>query len=485
MINENLKRQNINNFDDEEEEKEVLQNISNENQPNGQYIQIENNITNPMIIENEQLKDALDKTNEKLKQLIQENDKLKFTQIEYNKNLSLKDSIIDSNKQEISRILNKKNILETEVESNKKTINELNYKIIELNQKIESNNTLNKITQKIKNEKPENLEQIYELQINDLTNKINEIEIKNSKLEFDNKNLLNKIDILSKDKKTELEIMEALYRKKYEVFEKSIERLNDMINELLNEKQRDSVDLISYSGIQNDIYKHFAEFEEKIRKLNQDNVLIKKENMKLKNENEELSIIINGKETIIEKLQSNINKIENDFRQKISEINSPNIINNYDNNENIEQLLSEQKRLMEENEILKNNYEQMTQGINEANELFVAKQKEYENKINAQREKLKEYKFKISILKIKVNELHSEIAFLQERQIQASNNIIQQDNLLSNIEKDKNYIEINLTPEQMKLIEGDKSQSMKPKIEFNNKIDDNDDNNNLNTNENK
>ena len=486
MINENLKRENINNFDDEEEEKEALQNITNENQPNGQYIQIENNITNPMIIENEQLKEAFDKANEKLKILIQENDKLKLAQIEQMKNVSLKDSIIDSNKQEISRILNKKNILETEDESNKKAINELNYKIIELNQKIESYNTLNKITQKIKNEKPENLEQIYELQINDLNNKINEIEIKNSKLEFDNKILLNKIDILSKDKKTQLEIMEALYRKKYEVFEKSIERLNDMINELLNEKQRDSVDLINYSGIQNDIYKHFAEYEEKIRKLNQDNILIKKENMKLKNENEELSIIINGKETIIEKLQSNINKIENDFRQKISEINSPNIINNYDNNENIEQLLSEQKRLMEENEILKNNYEQMTQGINEANELFVAKQKEYENIINAQKEKLKEYKFKISILKIKVNELHSEIAFLQERQIQASNNIIPQDNLLSTIQKDKNYIEFNFTPEQIKLIEGDKSSSMKPKIEFNRKINDNDNShNNLNTNENK
>ena len=482
MINENLKRQNLNNFDDEEEEKEVLQNISNENQPNSQYIQIENNITNPMIIENEQLKEALAKSNEKLKILSQENDKLKFTQSENMKNLSLKDGIIDSNKQEITRILNKKNILETEDESNKKTINELNYKIIELNQKIESNNTMNKITQKIRNEKPENLEQIYESQINDLNNKINEIQIKNSKLEFDNKNLLNKIDILSKDKKTELEIMEALYRKKYEVFEKSIERLNDMINELLNEKQRDSVDLINYSGIQNDIYKHFAEFEEKIRKLNQDNSLIKKENMKLKNENEELSIIINGKETIIEKLQSNINKIENDFRQKISEINSPKVINNYDNNENIEQLLSEQKRLMEENEILKNNYEQMTQGINEANELFVAKQKEYENTINAQREKLKEYKFKISILKIKVNELHSEIAFLQERQIQTSNNIIQQDNLLSTIEKDKNYIEFNLTPEQMKLVGADKSPDMKPKIEFNSNIKDN---NNLNTNENK
>ena len=135
MINENLKRENINNFNDEEEDKENLQNVSNDNQSNEQFIQIENNIPNPMILENEQLKESLAKTNEKLKSLIQENDKLRFTQVEHIKNLSLKDNIIDSNKQEISRILNKKNLLETEDESNKKTINELNYKIIELNQK--------------------------------------------------------------------------------------------------------------------------------------------------------------------------------------------------------------------------------------------------------------------------------------------------------------------------------------------------------------
>lgn len=90
------------------------------------------------------------KTNEKLKTLIQENDKLKFTQVQHIKYLSSKDSILDSNKQEISRILNKKNMLETEDESNKKTINDLNYRIIELNQKIESNNAMNKIIQKIK-----------------------------------------------------------------------------------------------------------------------------------------------------------------------------------------------------------------------------------------------------------------------------------------------------------------------------------------------
>ena len=101
-------------------------------------------------------------------------------------------------------------------------------------------------------------------------------------------------------------------------------------------------------------------------------------------------------------MQSNINKIENEFKQKLSELNPSNIrspsdnayINN--NNENIEQILNEQKRLIEENEILKNNYEQINQDINEANILFINKQKEYENKIKAQTEKLKEYKFKIS-----------------------------------------------------------------------------------------
>ena len=488
MINENLNPQNIDNYDDEEEDKkEIRQNISNENDENENYIETGNNLVNPMVSEIEQLKEALVQANDKMNVLVEENNKLKSSQVDTIKQLSIKDSIIDSNKQEISRLLTKKSAFETEDENNKKTIKELNYKIIELNQKIESNETMNKISKKIKNEKPDNIEQGYLIQINELYNKINEIEIKNSKLEFENKILNNKIDIINKDKKNELEIMEALYRKKYDILEKNLERLNDIINELLNEKQREPIDILNFSGLQNDIYKHFAEFEEKIRKLNEDNSLIKKENQKLKNENEELSIIINGKETIIEKLQSNINKIENDFKQRLSEINSPNIINrmnsneyvnNTENNDNIELLLNDNKRLLEENEILRNNYEQMTQGINEANDLFVTKQKEYENTINAQTQKLKEYKFKISVLKIKVNELHSEIGFLQEKQIKSPNNIFLQGNLLSTIEKEKNPINLNFTPEQMKLIFGEKTPNLNLKRESNTK------NSNINTKEN-
>ena len=448
MINDNLKEENINNYDlEKEEQKEVGQNILNNNIKDKNYIGI--NAINLMSSEIEQLKEALIKANEKINIFIEENNKLKIIQGENMKELSIKEGIIDSNKKEISRLLSKITSYENEEEINKKTIKDLNYKIIEINQQIESKETINKITQKIKNEKPEDLEHNYLIEINELNNKINEIEINNSKLKFDNENLLNKIDIITKEKKTELEIIESLYIKKNEILEKEIERLNEMINDLLNEKQKEHIDIFDYKNIQNDIYKCFIELEEKMKKLNNVNFLIKKENQKLKNENEELSIIINGKETIIEKLQSNINKIENDFKQRLSD---GNIINN---NENIEQLLNEQKRLTEENDILRNNYEQMTQGINEANELFVSKQKEYENIINAQMEKLKEYKFKISVLKIKVNELHSEIEFLQEKQIKTPINY------LSTIEKDKNSLDSNYTPEQMKITGADNTLNIK------------------------
>ena len=124
-------------------------------------------------------------------------------------------------------------------------------------------------------------------------------------------------------------------------------------------------------------------------------------------------------------------------------------------NENIDDLINEQKRLAEENDILKNNYEQMTRGINEANELFVTKQKEYENMINYQNEKLKEYKFKISLLKIKINELYSEIKFLKDKKNRGQNNFYQpvNDNNLSTIEKEQHSIlDFNFTPEQVKLM---------------------------------
>ena len=175
-----------------------------------------------------------------------------------------------------------------------------------------------------------------------------------------------------------------------------------------------------------------------------------------------------------------INEINNNEINNNINNNYNNNVNNNNNNENMENLLNEQKRLIEENEVLKNNYEQMTLGINEANELFLNKQKEYENIINYQNEKIKEYKYKISLLKIKINELHSELNALQNNnQIRGVNNFYpnnNNDNLLSTIERDQNSIDLNFTPEQIKLINTYNSPVNNPRNNVNYKI------NNLNVN---
>ena len=425
---------------------------------------LEKTVINSVKLEVTQLKENLSKCQKKADDLLQENNKLKIEQIENSKKISMGENIINSNKIEINQLQTKNSNLESENEEKKNIIQELNYKIIELSQKIESYESINKIDQKIKNEEIKIGDKDYLLEINGLYNKINEIEIKNSKLKFDNKNLLAKIELQKNDIKNEMEIMELLHKKKIENLEKNIMNLNDTINELIIEKRKQPKEFNSF-GIQKEIYNNFAELKQKIRIYDNDNFILNKEIQKIKNENEELKIIINGKDNIIDKLQTNINKMEKEFMIKLSEIraNYNSLNNNNDvigNNKNqysikeIEKIMNEREKLMEENIYLKENYEQMTIGINEANELFLNKQKEYENLINSQNEKLKEYKFKISLLKIKINELYSEINFLKERQINNHYNFIQpmNDNITSKNDIEQQFLDLNYTPEVNKKI---------------------------------
>ena len=420
---------------------------------------LEKTIINSVKLEVNQLTENLSKCQKKADDLLQENNKLKIEQIENSKKISMGENIINSNKIEINQLQTKNSNLESENEEKKNIIQELNYKIIELSQKIESYESINKIDQKIKNEEIKIGDKDYLLEINGLYNKINEIEIKNSKLKFDNKNLLAKIELQKNDIKNEMEIMELLHKKKIENLEKNIMNLNDTINELIIKKRKQPKEFNSF-GIQKEIYNNFTELEQKIRIYDNDNFILNKEIQKIKNENEELKIIINGKNNIIDKLQTNINKMEKEFMIKLSEIraNYNSLNNNNDmigNNKNqyskkeIEKIMNEREKLMEENIYLKENYEQMTVGINEANELFLNKQKEYENLINSQNEKLKEYKFKISLLKIKINELYSEINFLKERQINNHYNFIQpmNDNITSKNDIEQQFLDLNYTPE--------------------------------------
>ena len=445
---------------------------------------LEKTIINSVKLEVNLLKENLSKSQKKVEDLLQENNKLKIEQIENSKKMSMGENIINSNNIEINQLQIKNSNLESENEEKKKIIQELNYKIIELSQKIESYESINKINQKIKNEEITIGDKDYLLEISGLYNKINEIEIKNSKLKFDNKNLLDKIELQKNDIKNEMEIMELLHKKKIENLEKNIINLNDTINELLIEKRKQPKEFNSF-GIQKEIYNNFSELEQKIRIYDNDNFILNKENQKIKNENEELKIIINGKDNIIDKLQTNINKMENEFRIKLSEIRA-NYNNNLTNNKNnqysveeIEKIINEREKLLEENIAMKENYEQMTMGINEANELFLNKQKEYENLINSQSEKLKEYKFKISLLKIKINELYSEINFLKDRKINNQYNFIQpmNDNITSKNNKEQQFLDLDYTPELNKKINSYRGQNniQRSSVEINN-LNDNENN---------
>ena len=448
MNNELLNVNNINNQDKDNENHNQKGNSIIEQQ-NGKEIEkktdLEKTLISSMRIEITRINEQLSQSQSKINDLFQENNKLKLLQLENSKKLSVKEDIINSNKIEINRLQSKNKVLESENESNRKLIQELNDMNIELNQKIKSFESINKTNQIIKENKSDSE---YLSQINELYNKINEIEIKNSKLMFNNKNLENKIEIIKNDNKNEIDMIELLYKKKIEKLEKNILNLNKTINELINESKKQPKEKNNYQ-IQNEMYKNFFELEQKIRKYELYNFNCIKENQILKNENEQLKINIKGKETII-------NKLQKELKIKMSEknIKSPNNQNNNNEivNNNINDLLNDKKRLIEENEILKTNYEQMTLGINEANELFINKQNEYENIINVQNEKLKEYKFKISLLKIKINELHTEIDSLKDNQIKTENNFYQNFNndLFSTIEKD-NSIDFNFTPEQIKL----------------------------------
>ena len=119
------------------------------------------------------------------------------------------------------------------------------------------------------------------------------------------------------------------------------------------------------------------------------------------NKNEELGIICKNKDLIIEKLETEIEKI--DFQNGGDEKNiKQNIVNNDENKKKIE-------LLEKENEELKLGLQNMTQGIDKANELYNEKLSYFNNQLIIKNNKLKEYKNKILILKAKVDELSNEL----------------------------------------------------------------------------
>lgn len=310
-------------------------------------------------------------------------------------------------------------------------IKKLNYQIIELNQKISSNESTQKIIDKIstnknnKNAQQNMMIEKFKIEIIDLQNKINELEIKNSKLLFDNESLLNKIKLINSEKINENNLKNLINQKKIDYFYKQIEFLNSKLNNEI-EKNKNVISNISSDKQNNDlinandIYDKFNEMRKKILDLDEENFLLQKENQNVKNINEELQIIIKGKDEIISRIQNNIINLDKKFNlEKSYNININESKNNNEPNANIDKknkykemvnvLLLQNEKMNKENNELKINIKKLNQEKTE----FSNKENEYEKVILIQEEKLKEYKYKISILKIKINELHQELMYFK------------------------------------------------------------------------
>ena len=321
-------------------------------------------------------------------------------------------------------------------ENLKNKIKELNYKIIELNQNMISKEKMNQFNNKIKNiiESETNNEEINTnennliinekigVEITKLNNSIDELEIKNNKLTFENKALNNKILAMISDKNDEINIYKSIYQTQINNLNKIISYLDSRISEAFSDKNTNKAYNKVNNLISGEIIEKFNILESKLNSYDKENSELRKENQNIKIELDELKLVNKSKEKIIEKLQADFGMMENEYRNNI-----PNNLNQMGNMKNdeinseeyaqyINELTNKQKALEKENYNLKNGLKQMTKNINEANDIYFKRKTQYDNNIKIRDNKLREYKNKISILKMKINELHQEIRVLKNNQ---------------------------------------------------------------------
>ena len=73
----------------------------------------------------------------------------------------------------------------------------------------------------------------YEIELNKIKNNLDESEIKNKKLVFENNILVDKIKNIEKEKTEEIKILKTLHQKEIENYNKNISQLNEKIMQLL------------------------------------------------------------------------------------------------------------------------------------------------------------------------------------------------------------------------------------------------------------
>ena len=187
------------------------------------------------------LKILIEKKNNEINYINKENEKNTILLLEKEKEIMNNQNKIETFTNEIAELKNKNENLVKELNNKEDQIKELNYTLMEYKQKIISNEETDKFINKLKdsfvesnNDMSKTIEN-FESEINNLKSKLNESEIKNSKLTFDNNILSNKIESIYKEKDEQIKVIESLYQKQIDNCNKSISQLNDKLLQSLKE----------------------------------------------------------------------------------------------------------------------------------------------------------------------------------------------------------------------------------------------------------
>ena len=245
---------------------------------------------------------------------------------------------------------------------------ELNYKLIEANQKL-------KKFQKNKIENFSNNQNTNSIILN-LNNKIDENKkILENKLSEEKKNHENEINLMLNYKNSEL----SVYQKAIDDFKSQNNNSIYLNNEnLLNDNNQ----MNSLKNKLKSTTTKIKNLEEKIKELKQ-NLL--------------------EKDDIIDDLNKRVIELEGNLNLKCIEIQQLSA----ENETRLSQLINEKNELIKNNEKLSNGLLQFDNKVKEANMIFINKTEFYNKSINIFKNKINEYKNKIALLKNKINELNS------------------------------------------------------------------------------
>lgn len=424
-----------------QEQDQVQINDSSPSQKNNSNLYLQNTelkenqdkLIQTLKIQIQQLKKTLENKNIELDAINNENNSMKLSFIKKHEEYLNMENAVDFLNMDKNKLNSKNQILEIENKESDKKIKELNYKIIELTQKILSyenkeafNKKLDLMDENLSSEEKKNkFEQIYQIELNKLQTQLDEATIKNGKLIFENTTLMHKLQGLQNDKENEIFIMKELNQKQITNYEKCINNFKEQIDELINDKNQNKVIKTEDNFDKTELLSRLTEMEDNIRTYDNENFKLKKDLKKEKDKNEESNMIIESKDKIIEKLQNDMQIMENEYQNKLNEYEQNNLDKMNDDQQKeliIEKMNNRLEIISKENDSLKNEFTIMTKKVNDANQLFLNKKNEYEDKLEMKDYKLKEYKRKVIILKIKVNELLTDLEKYKNFQKQIEQN---------------------------------------------------------------